>query len=59
VHEILGYLDLEGRPMTVVSGLRRYPECASNWRAALAADPRSAARRPAGGLNHEEVHVGD
>jgi len=58
VHDILGYLDLEGVAHTTVSGLPFGTQKRVELARALAADPKILMLdEPAGGLNHEEVHV--
>src|SRR6266581_3115480 len=58
VHEILGYLDLEDVAHTVVSGLPFGTQKRVELARALAAEPKILLLdEPAGGLNHEEVHV--
>ena len=58
VHDILGYLDLEGVAHTAVSGLPFGTQKRVELARALAAEPKILLLdEPAGGLNHEEVHV--
>ena len=58
VHEILAYLDLEDVAHTVVSGLPFGTQKRVELARALAANPKILLLdEPAGGLNHEEVHV--
>jgi branched-chain amino acid transport system ATP-binding protein len=58
VHEILGYLHLENVAHTVVAGLPFGTQKRVELARALAAQPKILLLdEPAGGLNHEEVHV--
>src|SRR3978361_105253 len=58
VHEILGYLDLHGVAHVVVAGLPFGTQKRVELARALAAEPKILLLdEPAGGLNHEEVHV--
>jgi branched-chain amino acid transport system ATP-binding protein len=58
VHDILGYLDLESVAHTTVSGLPFGTQKRVELARALAAEPKILLLdEPAGGLNHEEVHV--
>ncbi|MDP3692836.1 ABC transporter ATP-binding protein [Bradyrhizobium sp.] len=58
VNEIIGYLDLGDVAHTVVSGLPFGTQKRVELARALAAEPKILLLdEPAGGLNHEEVHV--
>src|SRR6202000_2885961 len=58
VHEILSYLELEDVAHATVSGLPFGTQKRVELGRALAADPKILLLdEPAGGLNHEEVHV--
>jgi branched-chain amino acid transport system ATP-binding protein len=58
VHEIISYLELDGVAHTVVSGLPFGTQKRVELARALAAEPKVLLLdEPAGGLNHEEVHV--
>jgi branched-chain amino acid transport system ATP-binding protein len=58
VHEILAYLDLESVAHSTVSGLPFGTQKRVELARALAAEPKVLLLdEPAGGLNHEEVHV--
>ena len=58
VHEILSYLELEDVAHNTVSGLPFGTQKRVELGRALAADPKILLLdEPAGGLNHEEVHV--
>ena len=58
VHEIISYLDLDDVAHTVVSGLPFGTQKRVELARALAAEPKILLLdEPAGGLNHEEVHV--
>ena len=58
VHEIIGYLELEGVAHTTVSGLPFGTQKRVELARALAAEPKILLLdEPAGGLNHEEVHA--
>ena len=58
VHEILGFLDLEDVAHTTVAGLPFGTQKRVELARALASNPKILLLdEPAGGLNHEEVHV--
>jgi len=58
VHEILAYLDLDDVAHTTVAGLPFGTQKRVELARALAAEPKILLLdEPAGGLNHEEVHV--